>query len=98
MRVQADLFANAHSHLPYIDAVTILPELSSEKVLTMVWVDGESPNGLMLRCEAAPEGSEEWARLRARPSGGTVRNCMAVECVEQQRRAPQLRWRVSQRR
>lgn len=66
MRVQAELFGTAHSHLPYIDAVTILPELSSERVLTTVWVDGDSPNSLMLQCEQYPEGSEERARLRAR--------------------------------
>jgi hypothetical protein len=64
--VQADLFAAAHAHLPYIDTVTILERLSSPKVLTSRWIAGESPTKLLQQVEAAPVGSEEHDALQVR--------------------------------
>lgn len=63
---QARVFAEAHSHLPYIQAVQVVPELSTSRVLTTRWVDGASPTDLLAACERAAPGSEEQHQLRAR--------------------------------
>jgi aarF domain-containing kinase len=64
--LQAKRFASAHSHLPYIDTVDIIPQLSSQKVLTSKWIVGASPNDLLNQVEALPHGSLEHAALKAR--------------------------------
>lgn len=60
------MFSDAHAHLPFTDAVKVFPEFSSKRVLTTLWVDGSSPNDLLLQCEAMPRDSPEYHALKAR--------------------------------
>lgn len=64
--LQAGLFASAHAHLPYIDTVNVIEDLSSPKVLTTKWILGSSPNDLLTQCEALPEGSEARRQIQKR--------------------------------
>eukprot|EP00892_Ulva_mutabilis_P007547 jgi/Ulvmu1/5164/UM021_0181.1 len=63
---QAKIFSEAHAHLHFTDAVKVFPQFSSKRVLTTLWVDGSSPNDLLLQCEALPRDSLEYQALRAR--------------------------------
>jgi predicted unusual protein kinase regulating ubiquinone biosynthesis (AarF/ABC1/UbiB family) len=64
--VQAERFARAHSHLPYIDTVDIIEQLSSQRVLTSKWIEGSSPNELLDQVEGLSPGLPEHAALKAR--------------------------------
>ena len=62
---QAKLFADAHAHLPFIQAVEIVPELSTSRVLTTRWVDGICPTDLLMQVEKEKDGpSKDEKRMR----------------------------------
>lgn len=60
------MFSQAHAHLPFTDAVTVFPEFSSKRVLTTLWVDGNSPNDLLIQCESMSQDSLEYQALQRR--------------------------------